>query len=176
MSGDYYYLVSFLPTLSFGKAPEIKIADFLSYCEDHIASDKFQILERIFSEDFPQESDLKILDEWLEVEKKIRNELVVLRANELKKNPLKYIRDRAEPPTKQAKDIFYSESPLDAEIALDSFRWANLENLEVEHYFDLEKIIIYALKLKILSKESLINPDLGEKKLEAILNSYSPHF
>jgi hypothetical protein len=43
-------------------------------------------------------------------------------------------------------------SPLDAEKALDETRWKALDELATGHYFDLDFLISYALKLRILER------------------------
>jgi hypothetical protein len=46
---------------------------------------------------------------------------------------------------------------LEAEKALDLERWQLLEELACGHYFDLDALLIYALKLLILERWAKIN-------------------
>jgi hypothetical protein len=52
---------------------------------------------------------------------------------------------------------------------LDEARWRMLEELCVGHYFDLDFLIIYALKLLILERWQRIRTADGGRLLEEVL-------
>ena len=67
----------------------------------------------------------------------------------------KYLRHERyiEPPIAHlAMNAYRSPSPLEGERILDEARWQKLEELSFGHYFDLEFLLIYALKLLILER------------------------
>jgi len=67
-----------------------------------------------------------------------------------------------------AREAFVQESPLQAEDTLNRARWSYLDDLEVGHYFDIEKILVYALRLQILERKALFDEEKGREMFEKI--------
>jgi hypothetical protein len=53
------------------------------------------------------------------------------------------------------------QGPKQAEELLDRFRWRILDDLEVGHYFDLKKLMVYYLKAQILWRRDLFDRERG---------------
>ncbi len=100
--------------------------------------------------------------------------MVKIRSSRMKIDPAKYLRRDG-----------YSESELfhlatnshriipliDAEKFLDQERWRKLDELSFGHYFDLEALLIYCLKLHILWRwENIVQAD-KPGQLERILSA-----
>jgi hypothetical protein len=93
------------------------------------------------------------LQQWIGFETGLRNELVKIRAARKKIEPAKYL--RADAQFDQALHLIAMNShrilsPLETERFLDKERWQKLEDMSAGHYFDLDFLVIYALKLLIL--------------------------
>ena len=66
------------------------------------------------------------------------------------------------------------ENLLEGEMILDRFRWAFLNELELGHYYDLEFITIYGIKLTILERYHVLDSPAGEELFEQIKNIEIP--
>jgi len=112
----------------------------------------------------------KALEKWNNWERTLRNELVKMRASKKAQDGEKYIVDgEFETATLEiAREIFQASSPLDAELILNKARWDYLEEIEVGHYFDIVKVIVYFLKLQILQRKLQINKEKGKTAFSEI--------
>ena len=143
MVNFYPYLISSLPMLHFGMKPPFQSERFMEYCARFIAETDLAVLKKAE------------LLAWQDFERQLRNELVKIRAGHLHKDALKYLRQDgyAEPHiTHIALNAHRAPSILQGEITLDEERWRFLDGLSIGHYFDLEILLIYYLKLLILEK------------------------
>lgn len=168
----YYYAVAALPALSYGESPAMDHGVFLDFLRDQLTPADFSVLEAVrlgVTEHTRGESSA--LTRWKQWERTLRNELVRLRASRSKKDSENFIREGEESlgPLKTAKEGFDAENPLEAEERLDKSRWMFLDELEIGHYFDLERLIIYSLKLQLLERKGLRTREEGIKNFSDIL-------
>lgn len=177
MSGYYVYLISSLPMLHFGVKPPFSLDKFKELCRGLISEKDLEIIDVVLQKEinFCQEMP-PVLKEWITFDMALRNELAKIRAARRKEDPSKYIKDSgcAEISlTHLASSAARNPSLLEAEKMLDMERWRKLEDLSLGHYFDLEILIIYALKLIILERwDNIRRADkirLIEKTLQAAL-------
>ena len=154
MPSAYPYLISSLPTLVFGTRPPFGIERFLEQCESQIPQADLESVKLCFSEEpWDVKTQQQTLRQWINFETALRNELVRVRAARKKVDPARFLRGEAgsEPAFYQlALNSHRITHPADAEKFLDQARWQALEELSASHYFDLDALIAYALKLKIL--------------------------
>ena len=47
-------------------------------------------------------------------------------------------------------------------------RWDVLEDLELGHTFDLERLLVYAIKLQLLERKFAMDADRGEERVQAM--------
>jgi len=174
MAAVYVYLISSLPMLQFGAKPGFSLERFLAICQDLIPQKDWQILELSSRETLlEQKVSLPALKQWLEFETGLRNELVKIRAIRKKIDPAKYLRQVDGYGESGLYHLAMNShrilSLIDSEKFLDQERWRKLEELCFGHYFDLEALIIYCLKLRILWRwENIVQSDKKEQ-LERIL-------
>ena len=172
---QYYYLVSSLAMLEFGTKPPISYGDFLRRCEEQLSTSHMKVIERTTILPCEDIKDLSLtLKEWRRFDTSLRNELARFRASKKSKDPVKYIRGEDSP------DPFVSglahwavsqDSPLEAELYLDRIRWDKIEELQKGHYFDIDYLILYALKLQILKRWQGIRSGSGREVLKEVLTS-----
>ena len=172
---QYYYLVSSLPMLEFGMKMPLSYNDFLLLCQEQLSFRDMHTIERTSMspcEDIEDPSST--LGEWKRFDITLRNELARFRASKKSKDPLEYIRGEDSP------DPFVSgfahwavsqDSPVDAELYLDRIRWDRIEGLQKGHYFDIDYLITYALKLQILERWQRINSVSGMQILQGLLTA-----
>ncbi|MFH1413583.1 MAG: DUF2764 family protein [Candidatus Omnitrophota bacterium] len=155
----YTYLISSLPMLHFGAKPPFAFDKFLEICQDKIPQEEIDIIKQAcFGLDY--QAPRPTLGEWYVFDTALRNELVKIRAAHKHIDPLKYIRtDEYSSPSIAhiASSAYRTLSVLESERILDQARWQRLDELSLGHYFDLDFLIIYALKLQILERWERIN-------------------
>lgn len=175
MKKSYYYIVASLPSLSLHEKPNITIDAFLAVCKDFLDDNDFNILQLISL--FNVEDDRIPLDavkRYFQWEKGIKNILVKLRAEKLGVEPEPFIRGEVIYDYFQsalAENTFNANSPLLAEELINKARWNYLDELENGHYFDIDKLAIYYIKLQLHERMSLFNQKIGQGKLDCIINS-----
>jgi hypothetical protein len=111
-----------------------------------------------------------VLQRWRRWEINLRNELVKIRAQKLGVDayefivPSTFMMGTAELAAEASGMI----NPLEAERFIDRARWSYLEELEVGHYFDVERLVVYALKLQLLERIALHERERGQERFEQI--------
>ena len=160
MANFYPYLISSLPMLHFEGHIPFSFEKFLNICQEFISEKDMEVLRKLQTDDlFKQKID--IIKKFSDFEILLRNELVRLRA--ARKNILseKYLRtiDQFSDATIHHLGLaaVRHHSAVDAEKILDQARWGFLDTLLFGHYFDLEALIVYGLKLLILERWGKIN-------------------
>ena len=171
MPDFYVYLISSLPALHFEAKPPFSFEAFLSKCRDFIPQKDLEVLKSLRSEELPQPRNQTLI-KLSGFETLLRNELVKLRAVRKKIPPEKYLR----PNGYSGISIYHiaiaaqrNPSPLEAEKILDQARWDFLDELSLGHYFDLDFLIIYGLKLLILERWEKINNADKQALLENLI-------
>jgi hypothetical protein len=168
---QYYYLVASFPLLFYDTERITSRREFLDLCGQHISPRHYQLLSSTSTTDLrPTTPSCGILDLWREWETSLRNELVRLRAKKRGTEAEAYLVDSPWIINAQqiAREAFGQESPLQAEDTLNRARWSYLDELEVGHYFDIEKVLVYALRLQILERKALFDKEKGREMFEKI--------
>lgn len=180
MKRQYYYLVTLLPTLAFDRKPPFSSADFMDICKKHLDGRHFIKLKKISDPQNGSESIVDFFDEWNIWDRGLKNELAAMRASIISirdkglKHPLPQIAT-SENSLKLYKAVT-SKNPLEAEKAMEKIRWDQLEKMEFGHYFDFDKIIIYALKLKIIERLGSFDRAKGGKILGDLIDSICSNY
>ena len=172
MSGEYYYLVASLPRLQFGAAPPLTREQFLGRCAGQVSAAHDRILAEVeLFQTRPAKTGLALLDRWYERERALRNALACERAQRLGVTAAGHLRDfRPDPRLAEiARQLLALDSPLTADEELDRVRWRLLEELAFGHYFDLETLVVYLLKLRILERRACFDPTVGAALLDRML-------
>lgn len=167
----YYYLVASFPLLFYETERILSHQEFLDLCRQHITHRHYQLLSRASTSDLrPTTPSCRTLDLWREWETTLRNELAALRGKKKGVETEAYLVGSPGIITAQrfAREAFGQESPLQAEELLNRARWSYLDELEVGHYFDIEKILVYALRLQILQRKALFDEEKGREMFAEI--------
>lgn len=166
----YVYLISSLPMLHFGAKPPLSTEKFLDMCKGFVPDEDLAVIASVGAiptyevelakPDFNLVGWNGILKKWLAFDTALRNELVKIRAAKKHIDPALYMRQDgyAEPSvTHLALAATRDPSIIEAEKILDQERWHFLDEFSVGHYFDLDLLIIYILKLQILERWAKVN-------------------
>jgi len=108
---------------------------------------------------------------WIRFDRNFRNEIAALRAQRLQKDPQKSIRGEkeSEPALREiAQQALKIPDLLEAQKLVDKTYWQFLDELAAGHYFDLEFLICYGLKLKILTRHQEYDSPKGEEVFKNI--------
>jgi hypothetical protein len=152
----YYYLISSLPLLKFAKEPYITQKDFIVEAEKWLSQRDLIILSRVDINNFLEDKeDTSLLGRWKEFEHCLRNELALFRRARKENREYRLRGDLAR--------IAQGDSnPLEIEKRLLLLRWDFLDEYEFEHFFDLDFLIIYYLKLQILGRLASFDKEKGK--------------
>jgi len=169
---SYYYFAASLPMLQFEGDLPMSTEEFLSDCERLLSPKDFLYIKQIF---YPDKIEGivgdKVLKAWMEFENTFRNEIAVFRAEANKENPLDFIHGERYPDPWIHKIIVSAaekDNLLLVEKMLDQLRWQFLDELVAGHYFDLGYLIVYGIKLKILSRYNLMKSSKGGEVFETL--------
>ena len=160
----YYYLITQLPYLAFGKKPEIDRGQFLSEADKWLdEGDKEMLLKADINDFYIKGNMPEILEEYKTFEYRLRSELAYWRAAE---------RDGKE--YKGPQDMYVEskkDSPLDVEKKLLLLRWNKIEEGEAGHFFDISFLIAYFLKLQVLERFFTFDKQKGRDQFESLCNN-----
>ena len=172
---EYYYLVASLPLLEFGMKMPVSYEDFLSCCQEQLSIKDLETIKRTKIAPTEEAKDpCPTLREWKKFDITLRNELSRSRASKKSKDAAVYIRGEGYLDPFLAIEAHWAineDSPLEAERFLDRFRWERIEELEREHYFDIDYLIAYALKLQLLERWQRIDSEGGMRVLQDLVSA-----
>lgn len=174
MSRNYYYFAATLPMLSFGTKPPLADESFLAQAAEFLTPGDAEVIAN--ARLLPPEKDgkgEKALGEWLEFENALLNEIARLRAKKFGRDPRDYYRGDYVPDpylAVLAAEAAGEDDPLQVERRIDLARWEKLEEIELQHYFDLHFLIVYFLKLQLLNKWQSIREEKGREVLDELIN------
>lgn len=173
MIANYIYFISSLPVPQFNLKMPFSFNEFTIKCEDYLLPEDLCLIKNLPQVDNCNKySQHYLIKKILDFETLLRNELVKIRAAKLKIDSSKYLRldgISSSMFTHIALAACRNPSVLEAEKLLDEARFNYLDELLSGHYFDLEFLIVYAYKLKILDRWQRINTTNKENILEEVL-------
>ena len=174
MSGFYIYLISSLPMLQFGMRPPFSWDNFLELCQRLIPEKDYALLKNLpRPEQYAGYSgEQETIRRWVDFDTALRNELVKLRASRKHIAATKYLQPQDYTNlslVQAAMSAQRNPAVQEAELILDRERWDFLEGLSFGRYFDLDFLIVYAYKLKILWRWEEVRRADKEALLERVL-------
>ncbi len=174
MNQQYYFLCASLPMLAFGSKPPMSNEDFVKQSTGNVTVKDSGILlsARLLPEKKIKKSH-PALKVWAGFETMLRNEMVNFRAKKLGKDPLDYFRGEYVPAPNLTRIVLEAsgeETPLEVERRIDTARWEKLEEIQQQHFFDLQFLVVYFLKLQILNKwDNMMKTEKARKILRELL-------
>ncbi|RKX80348.1 MAG: hypothetical protein DRP60_03435 [Spirochaetes bacterium] len=159
----YYYASASLPMLSGPDQPApVSSEEMLDVCRRFIADSDYSGL--VDSSLNPEDAEAPgICASFRGWERSLRNDLVIQRAAEQNLSSEEYIRtsESVSGTSVIASEAMSKSSPLEAELYLDSCRWLKIEELSTGHFFDIEFLIAYRMKLQILERRAMFDEKRG---------------
>ena len=180
MPSYYVYFLSSLPVLWLGAKPPFSFDEFIEKAKGLIPEKDLQIISSIpnvMENPFHSGGGKPIpppeWNGWTEFDTALRNEFVKIRATRKKIDAAKYIKENNywDPSiSRVAITAYRNPSVLEGEKFLDKERWNFLDELSLGHYFDIDALVIYAIKLLIVIKQNNIETSDKARFLEAALS------
>lgn len=156
---EFHALKASLVFLKFGEKPALGREYFLSGCEAFLEKKELEKLENAtleVPEKAPEPSEKSAAANFIRFEMTLRNTLASLRASRLaggENHNWKREEDSWESAAAAlALAAFQEKNPRERENILDRGRWDLLDEMEKDHVWDLDALLIYFLKLQILEK------------------------
>ncbi len=192
MKKNHYYFAASLPMINFDSALPMGVDDFIEDCYRLLPHEDAEFIQRLLARKIMDYAFLrqlvteskgqigyrnKAFQKGVAFNRAFRNELAWFRAERAGKDPNDFIRGERNPDPRIQEVIRTAdkeENLLEAEMMLDRFRWAFLDELEQGHYYDIEFITIYGIKLMILERYHTLDSPRGEEIFKEIQNIKIP--
>lgn len=162
---SYYYLISSLPDLRTDGDMPMTYDEFLDMCQSNVSESKYELLKNLTlsSEEGP------LLKEWSAFYKNLMGELNYQRSVSLGRPYLKSY-DKDSVIAQVAGAAMAAKNPLEAEKILLECEFDNLDSLVGLHTFDDRYLFGYAIKLKLLERQSCFVQSKGKKEFKRLFD------
>lgn len=167
---NYYYLAASLPMLSLEHPPTIRYARFHALCEEHLSSADLAGLGELETAPDAQARH-PFVSAWRKCDSALRNAVARLRAQRLSKDPAPYLRPGQEDSDAEraATEAFARPSPLDRNLALDRFRWLQLDALTGYNIFSGTAVLAYGVKLQMAERWAGLHEETAMERVNTIV-------
>ena len=162
---SYYYLISSLPDLRTDGDMPMTYDEFLDMCQSNVSESKYELLKNLTlsSEEGP------LLKEWSAFYKNLMGELNYQRSVSLGR-PYLTSYDKDSEIAQVAGAAMAAKNPLEAEKILLECEFDNLDSLVGLHTFDDVYLFGYAIKLKLLERQSCFVQSKGQKEFKRLFD------
>ena len=162
---SYYYLISSLPDLRTDGDMPMTYDEFLDMCQSNVSESKYELLKNLTlsSEEGP------LLKEWSAFYKNLMGELNYQRCVSLGR-PYLTSYDKDSVIAQVAGAAMAAKNPLEAEKILLECEFDNLDSLVGLHTFDDRYLFGYAIKLKLLERQSCFVQSKGQKEFKRLFD------
>ena len=172
MGRTYYYFAASLPMIHWdGKLP-LTCEEFLSDARRLLSGSDFRMIEQLLKDDDSAVGTGNAAAlAWTGFQRHFRNEIAWFRAHQAHQDPFKSVRGTKEnePFLREAvHEASRMPDLLEAQRSLDRVSWEFLDDLSSGHYYDLEFLICYGLKLRILERHHQYRSSKGAEAFEAM--------
>ena len=167
----YYYTVSALPSLTFDGEPGMDAESFLQLCDETLEPADMTILRGVRLRSDGEPTGNAAADGWSRWERSLRAETAKARASRRGLEP-ESAAPRMGPESaavlEAARAAMSEASPDAAEDILLRAMWGRMDELETGHHFDLDKLVVYYLRVQLLELKARRNKADGEKNFSLI--------
>lgn len=151
----YYYLTASLPFLNFGVEANLSVEKFLYECKKWLTDNDLRAVKEALASELEQrDKDPEVLKKWKRFDGELKEKLAAYRASKRSGTSGKT------PPG--LKEIVDADNPLEAEKAFEKMRWDFLDAELTGHQFDINWLILYALKVRIAERLNVFDKDKGD--------------
>ncbi len=163
---SYYYLISSLPELTTDGELPMTYAEFLNCCAGNVSEEKYRLLEELTlsSEEGP------LVKEWAATYGALMKELNYQRSVNLGRS-YAGVFDKDGMNTQIAAAALAAKNPLESEKMLLDYEFDLLDTLVGLHTFDDYVLFGYAIKLKLLERQSCFEQSKGKAEFKSLFDT-----
>jgi len=167
---SYYYLVATLPSLRYDGTLPFTTDAFLALCKDQVSNAHYLLLEQAVEGVASMHHFLSRYQHFADMVKK---ELTEARSKKLSLSDPAYRNDGEKEAriSDIVRQALASDDVLQAEMLLIKLHWNYLDELSALHTFDIEGLLSYALKLKMLQRKSLFTREEGNAEFKRLFSN-----
>jgi hypothetical protein len=112
-----------------------------------------------------------LLVRWFTFENTLRNEMANQRGLRSQRDPIDYLRRNASGEiytgygrvSEIIRNAVQETNPLQGERTIDQLRWDFLDELSLSHFFDIEALQVYYLRLQLVERQNRFKQEAGVK-------------
>ena len=153
------YLMTSLPSLSFGQVPPISIDEFNRDAKSQLSASHFKKVESV---------DIQKMDAT-----KGGMKSITFLLNEIQ-HDLSEIRsakaEKRQPKLERLPKRVITGNPLEREEQIMKWQWEELDTIEAGKTFTLTEVLVYKLKLQIISRLHSFDKEKGAQVLASVVN------
>jgi hypothetical protein len=154
------YLISSLPSLTFGQSPPVSLDSFHSEAKEQLSSKKFIKLLKLDLKNINEAENGK-LKKFAEVNEQVMADVLEIR--NAKKN-------ERSPAIETLPKTVLEQNPLEREKSILKWQWEQLNNIDTRETFTVTEVFVYKLKLQILHRLNSFSAVKGMEILESVVN------
>lgn len=156
------YLMTSLPSLTFGQVPPISIEEFKQDASKQLSGRHYRALEAVDIQLLEaKQGGVKSITSLLD---DVQNDLLEVR------NTKAYNR---QPKLNRIPKNVIAGNPLEREQNMMKWQWEELDSIEAGKTFTLTEVLVYKLKLQILIRLHSFNEAKGAEVLASVVNPSS---
>ena len=155
------YLMSSLPSLSFGQAPPVSLEEFSDMARSELSARGFKALSRVSMRDEYSKVRKIKLKGLHKMHAGLLKDMTEIRNSRIEKRPVRL---------DLLPDTVLEANPLDREMEIIHWQWDYLDALVASKSFTLSEVIVYKLKLQLLFRMNSFNKERGIQVLDSVVN------
>lgn len=154
------YLMSSLPTLTFGQVPPISMGEFNHDAKSQLSAKHFKELKSV---------DIQKMGD--SIKSGLKDITVMINDVQLDISEIRKARmQNRQPSLERLPKTTITANPLEREKQIMRWQWEELDSIETGKTFTLTEVIVYKLKLQILSRLNSFNIEGGSQVLASVIN------
>jgi len=167
---SYYYLVATLPLLRYDGQSPFDSASFLEQCKSQVSTYDYLTIESALT---GRSSSHPFLKKWQHFASMVKKELNDQRSKKLGLSTQKYHNDGDKEFRigEAVRQVLSNENALEAELSLLALSWNYLDEISALHFFDVEALLTYAVKLQLLERKSLFTKEEGNAEFKRLFSN-----
>jgi len=155
------YLISSLPSLTFGQLPPISLDTFHSEAKEQLSSKNFRKLQKLDLKS-KNDTDASELKRFFEVLGQLHADLIEIRKAKI---------NERSPAIQTLPKLVIEQNPLEREKSIMKWQWEQLTDIDSGETFTFTELLVYKLKLQILHR---LNSFIAEKGLKILKSVVDP--
>ncbi|NLK06660.1 MAG: DUF2764 family protein [Spirochaetales bacterium] len=167
---SYYYLVASLPSLRYEGSLPFTTESFLKLCTGQLSETHLSLVRSVL---LGQPCSHSFVRSYQKFASMVKKELTEQRSRKLSLSDPLYKNDgdkeaRIADVVRQALSL---EDVLAAEMLLVQLQWNYIDELCALHTFDIEAVLGYAIKLRMLERKSLFTREEGNAEFKRLFSN-----